>query len=97
MSTCADCRYWKTPIRDHSFFEERDISVFDDDTHGICERTVFNTYSGSLWIKSDNKMVVRVIPSWSDDEPIDLDVWLETKADFGCVQYEPMPATQEQP
>lgn len=95
---CKDCVYWKNPLIDPEFFNDHEFSdddpdlyVVDDETHGICARTLWDTSSGSLWIKSNNKMVVHAQPS--EDVRTDWDMWLETTADFGCVQFEALAAT----
>lgn len=94
MGFCRDCTWWRTPASDRELFDGLAITLYDDETHGVCGRTVWNTFSGSLWLKSDNKMTVSAQPAFSDP-PIDLDMWLETQADFGCVQFEAAVTAQE--
>lgn len=83
QARCKHCKYW---ITNTAFLDDHEISLYWDDT-GVCDLTLWDTTSGSAWIKLSRMAAITAEPLF--DEPrIDLHFWLETRSDFGCVQFE---------
>lgn len=82
---CQDCRYW---LRNESATLESWGIVLYDPNIGVCAKTMSDTASGDGF-QRNTTLALANASVWSRNGGADMDYWLETRAQFGCVQFEP--------